>query len=216
MYDDTEDKVQCHICGKWWRHVGSHVHVSHDMSAREYKDQFGLTQKIALCATSISRTRSRIMSRAIDDGKIVYKPQTRAFYKRRKYRNGQVTMSFKNSNGLCDLQMLTRYMVVKKIVGREPSLKELQKYDSPLAGVICNRGGINKYKRSIGEETRSKARPSIPDIELIAQLRRWTHENNSRPRPTDFRVKKDGYTSYSVFCDHFGSWNNALRVAGIK
>ena len=156
------------------------------------------------------------MLRAIDDGKIVYKPQTRASYKRRKYRNGQVTMSFKNSNGLCDLQMLTRYMVVKKIVGREPSHKELYKYDSPLAGVIANRGGINKYKRSIGEATRSKARPSIPDIELIAQLRKFAKDNKCRPRSKDFVVKKNGYSGLTAFSDHFGSWNNALRVAGIK
>lgn len=217
MYDDKEDKVQCHLCGKWYRHVGLHAQGAHKIASDDYKDRFGLTRKIALCATSVSSTRSGVMNRLRSSGRMPpCKRLSRAFYKRRKFRNGQATVSFKNRNGLCDLQMFTRYQVVKKIVGHEPTCLELRKYDSALMGVIGNRGTLNSYKKSIGEQTRSKARPSIPDIELIAMLRKWAHENNSRPRSSDFVVAKNGYPGRTVFCKHFGSWNNALRTAGLK
>lgn len=217
MYDDKEDKVQCHVCGGWYRHVGSHAHVTHKISGEDYKDRFGLTRKIALCSMAVSKKRAAVMNNLRSSGRMPpCKRMSKSFYKRRKYRNGQATVSFKNRNGLCDLQMFTRYEVVKNIVGREPTCNDLRKYDSSLMGVIGNRGTLNEYKESIGKPTRARARPSIPDIELVAQLRKWAKENNNRPRSCDFLIKKNGYASRTVFQEHFGSWNNALRIAGIK
>jgi len=217
MYDDTEDKVQCHICGKWFKHLSSHVHVTHDISGDAYKDRFGLARKIALCGVSVSRNRRVIIEKAIKRGVINALRNTKAFYRRRTYRNGQAAMSFKNRNGLCDLQMHSRYLVVKEIVGHEPLGPDLKKHDSRLYGAIGNKfGGLNKYKKKIGVAINAIGRKAMEDIELVAHLRRWASENSSRPRPTDFMVAKNGYPGRTVFQKHFGSWSNALRTAGIK
>lgn len=37
--------VQCKICHKWYRQVGSHVFNTHGMTAREYREQYGFDVK---------------------------------------------------------------------------------------------------------------------------------------------------------------------------
>jgi hypothetical protein len=41
-YDGTEDKVQCHICGEWFRALATHVLRTHGWTADEYRQEFGL------------------------------------------------------------------------------------------------------------------------------------------------------------------------------
>lgn len=39
------DKIQCQICGKWYRQVGSHIWGMHKMTAREYREEYGFDVK---------------------------------------------------------------------------------------------------------------------------------------------------------------------------
>lgn len=41
----SKNKLQCQICGKWYTQVGSHVVQVHNMTAREYKEQYGFDVK---------------------------------------------------------------------------------------------------------------------------------------------------------------------------
>jgi len=43
-YDPVEDKVQCHICGKWFRGLNNHVSRTHGWTADDYRDEFGLNR----------------------------------------------------------------------------------------------------------------------------------------------------------------------------
>ncbi len=38
------DKVQCHICGEYYRHVGVHAVQAHTMTAEQYRETFGLSK----------------------------------------------------------------------------------------------------------------------------------------------------------------------------
>jgi len=40
-----EGKIQCKICGYWYRQLGSHVVQRHEMTAREYRIEFGYDKK---------------------------------------------------------------------------------------------------------------------------------------------------------------------------
>ena len=42
---ESEDKVQCLICGRWYRHVGIHIFQTHKITAREYREAFGFDVK---------------------------------------------------------------------------------------------------------------------------------------------------------------------------
>lgn len=39
---DSSGKVICHICGRSYTRLGSHIRESHDMTIAEYKERFGL------------------------------------------------------------------------------------------------------------------------------------------------------------------------------
>ena len=226
MYDDKDDKVQCHICGGWYRHVGSHAARKHSVPASDYKDRFGLAQGIALCGTSVSRSRSEIAHRSVDAGTFGEmvktgrtSPAMKKYLRRRgKYRAGTSVLSVKNKHGLCALQMLSRYQVVKAILRREPLSPDIKRYDPKLMGAIYKKfKSLNKYKRMIGAEENAKGRHEVHgDIELVAHLRRWVDEHGGRPQQRDFLLAKNGYPGASVFARRFGSWSNALRTAGIK
>ena len=49
LYDrqmkNSKPKIQCLICNKWYRQVGSHVVQVHKITAREYREAFGFDVK---------------------------------------------------------------------------------------------------------------------------------------------------------------------------
>jgi hypothetical protein len=66
--------------------------------------------------------------------------------------------------------------------------------------------------------TRNKAfahRKFNDENELIEMLRNLATKLGRTPRDTDIRKIKD-FPSNKVFKDRFGSWNNALKIAGLK
>jgi len=42
---DNRPKVQCLICKKWYRQVGSHIYQTHNVTAREYRLEYGFDLK---------------------------------------------------------------------------------------------------------------------------------------------------------------------------
>jgi hypothetical protein len=48
-----EDKLKCKICGKQFQHLGSHIWHKHKITARQYKEKFGLPYNMALISEKI-------------------------------------------------------------------------------------------------------------------------------------------------------------------
>lgn len=48
-----KDKLKCKICGKNFNHLGSHIWHKHKITAREYKQEFGLPYNISLISRQI-------------------------------------------------------------------------------------------------------------------------------------------------------------------
>ncbi len=71
-YDPDEDKVQCHLCGQWFRWVGgTHLTRKHDWTIREYREAFHLYQRTSTAAAGlIERHRERLRQR-VDAGELV-------------------------------------------------------------------------------------------------------------------------------------------------
>lgn len=218
MYDDIEDKVQCHICGLWYVNVGSHTNQKHKVHADEYKMRYGLTLRTALCSVGLSNRRREATNKAIENGTIrpdiASKKASFNNQKKRSYRQiGTQTNQYYNKNGLCDLQIVTRYNVVKSIVGHEPFMSEIIQYDKKLyhSGIVPRYGNLENFKKNL-MIVAVKLPPlnKIESTDLIASLRKFAHENKRTPRVTDFAPK------HKPFYRAFGSWSNALRTAGIK
>ncbi len=49
--------VQCHLCGKWYSHLGSHVTKTHGLSAHEYKEIAGLNATAGLISPELAEKR---------------------------------------------------------------------------------------------------------------------------------------------------------------
>ena len=55
------DKIQCLICGKWFKMLSVHLNKAHNMSVDQYKKQFGLPWTKGLCG---SATRNKYRDNA--------------------------------------------------------------------------------------------------------------------------------------------------------
>lgn len=53
------DKVQCQICGLWYRQVGSHIWQVHHLSAREYRKEYGFDVRRGQLAGDYLKLKSR-------------------------------------------------------------------------------------------------------------------------------------------------------------
>ena len=222
MYDDAEDKIQCHICGKWFEHLGKHVNMAHDESAMDYKIQFGLTQKTPLCSIKYSEARRLTMTENIkakkcaNDGGAALKKMIAA---RRKgqFLHGGKTLQRKNAHGLCDLQMRGRYEVVKKIVGKQPYEAHLRQYDLKLWAALLRRfGTLNKARAWLGEKQISNNHSrEISSADLIGHLRAFYFEHKRKPQVKDF-PGGGLIPGNSTYWKRFGSWTQALSAAGLR
>ena len=56
---DINGKVICHICGRAYTRLGSHVKESHDMTIEEYKEKFGLCKRAKTTESSYSNMMHR-------------------------------------------------------------------------------------------------------------------------------------------------------------
>ena len=70
-YDLDEDKVQCHVCGGWYRSVtGPHLFYKHQWTADEYRDAFDLPRQAPVVSRGVSEQRSTATSQALADGRL--------------------------------------------------------------------------------------------------------------------------------------------------
>ncbi len=59
-YDADADRVQCHLCGGWYRQVGgSHLLRTHGWTLDEYRDAFHLPRLAPTCASGVSTALRR-------------------------------------------------------------------------------------------------------------------------------------------------------------
>jgi len=57
-YDPDEDRVQCHLCGRWFRFIGgTHLTRTHGWTLAEYRETFMLRTAIPTCSRGLSEKR---------------------------------------------------------------------------------------------------------------------------------------------------------------
>jgi ROS/MUCR transcriptional regulator protein len=55
--DATGDHIQCHECGEWFVSVAHHAYMAHQITAKEYREMFGLNDKQGLISPEFSRRK---------------------------------------------------------------------------------------------------------------------------------------------------------------
>lgn len=220
-YDDTEDKIRCHECGKYYEYLGPHLRRIHKTTAAAHKMKFGLNLNMPLCGKRLSEVRSKQMLEWIQKNgrrKAIRANEKRKYKSSPKRQSGTQTEAFKNKYGLCDLQMKTRYEVIKIGLGRMPTTQEIRARDHALLSAIERRfGTLNKFRESVGDRAMTAQEHQMKsEAELIELLIKKRDELKRIPTYNDFK-KADGiYPQATVYYGRFGSWNHALSLAGIK
>lgn len=117
-----------------------------------------------------------------------------------------------------DEEIIKMYKKLAKKLGHAPTfseIEELQKLDKtiPSAHTLNNRfGSIDKLAEKCGLYKKTKGQAYKGDF-LINELKRFYSEFKRIPTQKDFEGR-DGYPSRKTFTNHFGKFNNALRLAG--
>jgi hypothetical protein len=59
-YDGDEDRVQCHLCGGWFRLVGgTHLNSTHGWTLERYRHAFRLPKGVPTCSRELSESHHR-------------------------------------------------------------------------------------------------------------------------------------------------------------
>jgi len=68
-YDPVEDKVQCHLCGGWYRVIGSsHLRRGHGWTLAAYRDALRLPMQLATCSRGVTERCRANALRLIERG----------------------------------------------------------------------------------------------------------------------------------------------------
>lgn len=83
------EKVQCHICGRWYRYLANHARLAHDLYADEYKALFGLNVTTGLVGPATQALQAAIARRVFHDHWTGEAGRTLGLEDRARYRKGR-------------------------------------------------------------------------------------------------------------------------------
>jgi hypothetical protein len=159
-YNKEKDLIKCHICGKWFSALGSHLIRTEGVSLSEYKTTHGLMQKTPLMAPRAHATRSAIAAKVIQK----HGPVSREFLKRGgaasvKARAGRAmkqsaalrTMEYRNLRKLCPVQLRATLLALAEKLGRVPTKAEMMEAGLHHSAVEVSLGkSMRKVWKSFG------------------------------------------------------------------
>jgi hypothetical protein len=214
LRDTIEDKLQCHVCGKWYKAVATHARFAHGMTARDYKITYGLPLQSAIC--------SRSTSAKLHDNGIKHKNNLNRCARTKKWlqqvrkgvKHKKNNAAFQNKLGTCAEQIYRRFLVVADMAGKEPTFGDIKQYDPKLFAAIVRRYGNLDNFRVKYDFTRNRSK-EITDESIIAALRKFYITRKRLPRQVDFAIAGKGKPSKNAIYNHFGSWRRALATADL-
>ena len=228
MYDDVEDKVQCHICGKWTKMLAQHSRMAHGIKSADYRERFSLPLRGGMMSKS---SASKFSDRASTDDMIRKLSDMRsksssrigrvANARRKSTRRSRIMLaakgrlSSKNRIGLCPAQMQARFDVVRLIAKRNPSNLDIHEYDRKLYDAMRRFGSVDKWRKANGIELfPKKSQNKYENLDVIAKLRKMAHKIGKEPSIAEW--DESGQKPYSsTIRRRFGSWRDALVSAGL-
>lgn len=221
------ENVQCHICGKLFGALSTHIHQVHNIQAREYRKRFKLSPTTALLSEVVRENRSRIGLEVIAKIKERYGKNWREHFvkqgkkgtaKRGKHQPKEA-LEAKNKKGTCPDQLIQKIKDVKDQLGHTPSLAEFmeetggQRYKHLIIATFGS--WLNAlHMANLAPKIRDKGiyRRHTTE-ELLEYLAIFAREHNKLPTASDCR--RGLLPTYDVFLRRFGSMDKARKLAGV-
>lgn len=209
------DKILCNLCGKWFTSVSMHVNQGHNITSREYKDEFGIYYNVGL----VSRKTSERLSNAILMSPERMNNLTLRGVSRVEPDHKQAVShkkaQFKNKMNSCDAQILQRYTNLAKVLGKKPNSTDIAREQPLLRNLISSRYKTFKdfLKSNKLERPDYKYNQNYSVLNLIDYMQKLALSLGKVPSLTDVRKSKG--PDYSTFQSYFGSWSKAKIMAGL-
>ena len=215
-YNKTKDKIQCHICGKFFRSLngGGHLKI-HGISNDEYKEKFEISRTVALVSEG---TRIKMLQGFLARGnewKMDIKKISNDEHRRTTNLGKKRRIYSKNKTGHCPLQLLEPIKLLHEKLGFVPNGEDFSReYKGKyMSSIVQTYGSYNEALKICGFEPRPRCEFKYTEEELLEFLRNFYKEFKRTPSNTDFNrgylPAKKHYT-YRV-----GKLNRARAMADV-
>ncbi len=214
--DQTEDKVCCHECGRWFKMLGPHIHWKHGLTVRAYKLKHGLTQQTSLINEGTrEKLSASIRSRPNPNGIRDFLPMARMA----SIRNGRgkgvrhQSAERRNKRRRCPAQILFDLRELADKLGHTPSGPEMQAIGlshQTLKDTFSGESVISIMSLA-GLQPRHQGQQFSTDV-LKEIIRDFYVRFGRLPSAKD--LTRRSLPAWSTFKRHFGSLRKAYAAAG--
>lgn len=230
LFDGESEKIQCHMCGKWFDSLGNHINRGHNMKASDYKDITGLLQTTALINEKI---RTKLISSGQSRFKNLKKGRKKTKQEIEKIRKTLLKNSNKrereNVMGSCPAQLIAKLQKEYEILGHTPrdpkhANRVNIKYRKEALLSAKRIGSREKYIRVFGSWAKACEMANIPvrksgqtihpklskKEQLLEFIRIFISKNKRLPSSSDSRRKL--IPNVSDYQYHFGGLKKAIKL----
>lgn len=212
--DAAGTKIKCHECGRYFRHVAYHA-KKHGITSSEYRRRHGLNRWTKLCTPRLGFERSkRIIKRPERERCIAILAEASAAGKTRVKR-GRLE-ELRNVRTRCYAQVIEKIKNIAVDLNRTPTSTDLRGggIDPQTARRILKVGTLDQAMELCGLAPNNYTGGKY-SRQILVELLRDAYASLCRPlRAKDCAAPL--LPSVPVFQYHFGTWNNALREAGLS
>lgn len=216
---DTQTHVQCHVCGSFFKEIGSHV-IAHEMTIKEYKEKFGLPLKMYIKAPKYKTAQWLRWHSKTEEEKAAWLEMARlarekantthrnkTFYKRKSLHQ-------KNLEGRCPDQLLDKIEAMANDNGKTPSFKEFSQAYGTGFGQSVQRtfGTWTEAVKILNLTPRETSQPRHNRDSLLQILIDFKLRNKREAVYKDTRFSGQ-LPSGPTFSKFFGSWGEAKEAA---
>ena len=159
------DKIQCLLCGKWFKRLHTHLKMIHGISSDEYREMYSLPWKHGLCGKEYSLKFRKIMKKRRENGYSTDMDAIRERLKQARKRQDQPFFKKIRAENLISggKRERTKYFpadfqnVLKRMMDENKTLAEACKdADMPCKSVVLKYSRRNKEFRKALDKTYEK------------------------------------------------------------
>lgn len=213
LFDTTDDRVQCHLCGEWYGMLAHHLKREHALTTSEYKSKVGLRHNTALLGEKVRasfianglESRKRNLANRVWTG---HTPESRAKISASLLANRTENQ---NKHGTCPEQLLQRIRDKYLELGRQPLIDEVPGHETikKIHGSwtdACRAAGIEYIDRT------HEKKNSYTEAGVIAWILNFAEEKGHLPSRMDAR--RAGKRTMTVMVERrMGGWEHLVRMA---
>jgi len=222
---DDGEKMQCHVCGKLYDHVGMHAYLSHDLRADAYRERFKLSPTTSLISEPMrQKLKAQMIRRMANMSKkerVGFMAKARAGRALRGRYQPKESLESKNKKGTCPDQLLAKIHECAKELGHTPSKKDFITYCDSQRYIHLIYKTFGSWSRALEmaklqpkEWVQNGGPRHYSDEELLEYLVLFHQENQKIPTETDCRrgLIPDSHN----YKRRFGGLPQARKLAGIR